>query len=376
MALKEKPSYAIVVAALVASIFVSLIAVLVAISIMWQRKDRTRPMYVSAPVLSSVSGLLAGLALLVLLPSAVDGLAIRGESSRVMLCFAMGPICMYFFHHVLLDHNCAAHQQEPPDQLAAPPSKKSFWKPQSCDNLACEECTAPCGGLTNFSPAPAPLLDAPRSATSPLARACALLLRVSAWAAHATLDGFMLGSGQSVGMVGATTLPVALCAVQDASSLVLGHLGRGDSQREALTSVLLLATCFPLGAGCALFLASSPSVALASDGLFYMRAFTAGIFLYMAVFEFSPPHPHGRLESLKRLLAFCAGLAMAWGAEAFEDAIVSSTAAERTAAADAAVAALGPAPHLDVNGHWARAAPPLQHAAMEAVAGALLPPAH
>ena len=53
-----------------------------------------------------------------------------------------------------------------------------------------------------------------------------------------------------------------------------------------------------------------------ADALLHVRAFVAGIFLYMAAFEFAPPHAHGRTQSLGRLGAFCAGLALAWLAEA------------------------------------------------------------
>ena len=369
MPLTRSPNSPVIFAALLSSVAVGLLGIVCGVTIMRQRKDRTRPLHVSAQLSSSISGLLAGLSLLVLLPSAVDGLETPNHSNRVMFCFALGPLSMYFFHHVLLGHNCSVNEVEAP-RNDLPPSKHTWWKPSEmgCDMTNCGECV-PESGLAANAPPSFPGKGA--SSFTPLTSVCTILLRVSAWAAHAILDGFMLGSAQSIAMVGATTIPVALCAMQDASTLVLGHLGRGDSQREALISVVLLAVCFPLGAACALCLASWPFAFAPPSGdvLLYLRAFTAGIFLYMAVFEFAPPHAHGRFESLRRLLAFALGLAVAWLAEALEDAVVSG-------ASPASAAALGPAPHLDTEGHWARAVPAMGPAVatlMQTGGEALLP---
>ena len=95
--------------------------------------------------------------------------------------------------------------------------------------------------------------------------------------------------------------------------------------------------------------------------LLHLKAFTAGIFLYMAIFEFGPPTPHGRLQSLRTLLAFCTGLALAWAAEAFEDAMATTAASPPYAAPHALV--------LDTDGHWAR----VTAAARSNIAKALTP---
>ena len=47
--------------------------------------------------------------------------------------------------------------------------------------------------------------------------------------------------------------------------------------------------------------------------------FVGGVFIYMATFELAPPHAHGRLSSLRYLLAFGGGLALMYLSEAVED---------------------------------------------------------
>ena len=63
-----------------------------------------------------------------------------------------------------------------------------------------------------------------------------------------------------------------------------------------------------------------------------LRAFAAGVFVYMAIFELAPPHAHGRGLSVRYLGAFAAGLALIVLSEAAENgaesSIFTATAAE------------------------------------------------
>jgi hypothetical protein len=77
---------------------------------------------------------------------------------------------------------------------------------------------------------------------------------------------------------------------QDATSLVLGHVARGDRTIDALASVAVVAACFPLGTLTALLLATHPipGAMPSSTAMYFVRALTAGMFLYMALFDFRP----------------------------------------------------------------------------------------
>ena len=355
------PSRHTAIAALCATWSTSLIVLMCAALVLRRRTRAT--LQVPPQVMAALSGLLVGLSLLVLLPTALEGLRKTATpEDRVLLSFAFGPVAMYFFHHVVLGHNCdhsgnGESQQQP-----------AWWQKKD-DCSGCETC-AP-AGAPGIAPGAAPMAlpPLPSRMTTPnaskCARACGIVLRVSAWAAHALLDGFMLGSAQSVGVVGALSLPVALCACQDATSLTLGHVARGEPAHEAIAAALILALCFPIGTISALILSHWPSAGMVSnDTLLHVRAFTAGIFLYMAIFEFSPPSAHGRYQSLGWLIAFCVGLSLAWAAEAFEDAMVES--------GTAALPLYAGPPHLDTSGHWVRDAPAMVGRGVDA--SALIPP--
>jgi len=87
------------------------------------------------------------------------------------------------------------------------------------------------------------------------------------------------------------------------------------SRRAIIASAACFGAGFPIGAGLLVALASSPSAARAALAL---PAVAAGLFLYMAVFEFAPPHAHGRKASLAQWLAFSSGVALAYATEALE----------------------------------------------------------
>lgn len=373
-----QPSNATSFVAVGSATAIGLLGLACGLQLIRQRSSNTKPLQISARLSAAISGLLAGLSLLVLLPSAMDSLHELGPGhrlDRVLLCYCLGMVFPYFFHHVVLGHSCAMHHaaDEPQDSTARPSQplwakqgggkKKSdgckpLWATQGgkkndgCSNDACYMCPD-----QNLTPDKAPPYPPSSSglASRVLSRAattCAVLLRVSAWAAHALLDGYMLGSAQSLSMVGAVALPVGLCAMQDSTSLVIGYLSRGETKREALASLLLLGACFPIGAGGAILLVRFPFAVGGAPHLatlLHLKAFTAGIFLYMAIFEFAPPTPHGRMQSLSALLAFCTGLALAWTAEAFEDTMATMATPPPYAASHALV--------LDTDGHWARVTP-------------------
>ena len=265
-------SNSIVVAALLSSTAVGLVCLLCGMHLLRRRGDGSRPMQVSANLKAALSGLLFGISLLVMLPSAMEGLHPNHKSDHVLFAFAIGPLCMFFFHHVVLGHNCAMHGGGHGGSAAnAAQQADAAWEKARedgtvCDDGSCDTCQPQAGlakaGLFTGRPQmclpivkPPPEAEAAPPPRFPrLAAACAVLLRVSAWVSHAMLDGFMIGSSQSVGMVCSIALPVALCATQDASSLVLGSVARGDAPREALSALLILAASFPIGAASALAL--------------------------------------------------------------------------------------------------------------------------
>ena len=235
---------------------------------------------------------------------------------------------------------------------------------------------------------------------------CAMLVRLAPWFAHALLDGWMLGCSHSVPLLLALALPVAVCACQDTASLVLGEAARssvgtcqgaGGEQRpqarsdggggglrtpgsvRAMRAVGVFATAFPMGTALALWLSRTTNASGAR--LLFLRALTAGAFLYMALCDFAPKgRPHGRRQALVWLAAFTVGLGAACLAEAFEDLMTSAVHAATTTSQDrggaaAAMMATGallpPAPPpLPAAGAEVKAAA----AALMAAAAQLLPP--
>ena len=70
--------------------------------------------------------------------------------------------------------------------------------------------------------------------------------------------------------------------------------------------------------------ALGPSAGADASTLVPLRAFAAGVFVYMSLFELAPPHAHGRLESLRFLCAFAVGMSLVFLSEAAESWAVGS----------------------------------------------------
>ena len=144
-------------------------------------------------------------------------------------------------------------------------------------------------------------------------RASAVCVRVCAWMLHAMIDGMVLASAPSTGVLLATTLPITFCAMQDVAAFTMAIARIGVSSRRALTVAAVALSCaFPTGAlvgHLALERASSETAVNVA------RAAVAGIFAYMALFELAPPHTHSRAANACYLLCFTCGAAMAYAAD-------------------------------------------------------------
>ena len=93
----------------------------------------------------------------------------------------------------------------------------------------------------------------------------------------------------------------------------------GRTRRQSANAVI--------GAYAPHLLAARPSV------VGRLRAFAAGLFLYMALFELAPPHAHGRVAALGHLIAFSAGLALVVVSETVEDIAVAGIVEDELSAA-------------------------------------------
>lgn len=192
----------------------------------------------SPPLASSVCGLLCGLSLLVMLPSAMEALEGHGRGHDHSLVVFVGAIVgMYFLHHVVLDHQCGAAallpQQQPKAKSEDGKSKRQGakppnpWQHEYANGMGeCGPCCQPVDEDPQQDEEGAPLLgtsgrtaaaDQPPWCLECCGRATAHAVRTGAWFAHALLDGAMLGASPSVAVLLATCVPVALCAVQVSS---------------------------------------------------------------------------------------------------------------------------------------------------------------
>ena len=398
-----------------------------------QRKDGRLP---AVPPLVSCGlvGLLLGLSLLVLLPSALDGLIDQGYTShRVLLTFSCGPILMHVLNNIVLNHNCCAEHpgadaelppalppyREPPiskgealdedleldigacepvdndegsvsggveedeaparrvDEEEEPAwlssaasdvgmpspvdsrpdlsaevdpeaagrrtadgmvsiasrrrgtSRQPQWLSKcSFGDLTCKggRCAHLGGGrFNNPARSPTPMPEGAAEALSGAVDVGSTLgstvVRLTPWFVHALLDGWMLGTSQTLSLLLALSLPVAICACQDTASLVLGETVRAaasaSASRSAMRAVAIFASAFPIGTALALWLSPAGGQ---NSRLLLLRALTAGAFLYMALVDFAPKErPHGRRQATLWLIAFLVGLGAACLAEAFED---------------------------------------------------------
>ena len=145
-----------------------------------------------------------------------------------------------------------------------------------------------------------------------------VLLQALPYTLHATIDGALLGSADSPLMLASLTFSVALCSVQDVGTIILSLSSTElpkelTQQRAVLATTLCFGIGFPLGTIVTLSLNTLP--------LIHVRAFAGGLFLFIALFELAPPHPCGRLSSLRFLVAFASGLIIAHLSETGESLI-------------------------------------------------------
>ena len=322
-ALGVAPALVVCVAAIIGALAVVLAAIVL-------RSGSRRLTTVPPVVKCLVSGLLAGLGLIVMLPSALEERPPGWTFERLLLVFSAAPLFMFFVHHVLLDH------QHGDDEHAQ-------CSDDACPDQTCLACDKHGGGISigfrpSFCPPVGTPLPGPKASDDSAPRgelqaACAqlltTLLRALPYTVHATLDGAVLSTATSVKMLLSLALPISLCTVQDVGVILGSQAARAVPSRATLAITALFGVGFPLGAGLALA-ATAASTGAASGptsveaALSPLRAFAGGVFLYLATFEIAPPHAHGRLPSLRYLLAFALGFGLVYLSEAMEDLGVSA----------------------------------------------------
>merc|ERR1712216_722621 len=129
--------------------------------------------------------------------------------------------------------------------------------------------------------------------------------------------GVLMGSSDQLAVLIPLSFAILICAIQDVAGLYIYFTARGATTRFVTISLVLFALSFPIGAGISMLIfRGSHENALVLDVL---RCVMAGLFVYMALFELTPPHAHGRLQNFKYFCAFGFGLASASLADVFED---------------------------------------------------------
>jgi hypothetical protein len=281
-----------------------------------------------------VSGLLLGLGLFVMLPSALGRLPPDETAAQhVMLIFVASIVAMFLVHHVLMDHQHGGPEHAPQGDIEGCPCASSNMSTpagraaggRSLFGLSTDKpkhCLPIKKALPNMSspllapPVPPPSTVPPPSVVlSGCASAATVLLRALPYTIHAFIDGATLGTSSSALMLVSLALPITLCAVQDVGTIIVNVTATGAGTRVALFTVACFALGFPLGTAATVALFAGADAASAFVPL---RACAAGVFIYMAIFEMAPPHSHGRLPSLKYVSAFCAGLLFILASEAAE----------------------------------------------------------
>merc|ERR1711920_191954 len=131
--------------------------------------------------------------------------------------------------------------------------------------------------------------------------------RLLAWMVHSFLDGIALGSCNSTGTLLPLALAMLVCTLQDTSAFC-ACLHRVSKLRFVIALVSFSLT-FLLGVVVSLW--SLRSASASPKALELARVIMAAFFVYMAIFEMSPPHTHARLRNFTYLLAFSLGVSIA-----------------------------------------------------------------
>jgi len=322
------------------------------------------------PVLASfVGGILIGIGLLVLLPEGAEELHERHgwPMNRVLLLFIGSASSLFLLEHCVLGHEHAPLPSAPKlaslDATAAlePAPGLSSTAPQALQCEPCEEVPAdalpavtfaittkqrrqrkvliggtPGGeiGITMSGQLPcecceeSSMLESDDVSRKWLAQAicprtpralAALRLaseaaRLLAWMVHTFLDGIALGSCSSAGSLPPLALAMLVCTLQDTSAFCACL--RRVSQCYSLVALVSFSLTFSLGVVVSLWSlrlgGASPRV------LEVARVVMAAFFVYMAIFEMSPPHTHARLRNFTYLLAFVIGVSVAASTDVLE----------------------------------------------------------
>ena len=243
-------------------------------------------------LLAFASGLLIGIAFFDIMPDATLELQEHGWSTRgPHLLVIAGGLLVHFVDHVVITHShgeTAAHDKHHHQEASSLMSANATGK-AVC--VSCEPCE------------PEPTATACDESLQPIV----LLLRLLAWFTHAFFDGIMVASADSVRSLLAITLSVALCSLIDVGILVHQLKGLGTSNRATFGAVGTFGLGFPVGALVTLQISMTGSVSV-----YVVRMLTAGIFIYMAIFEMAPPHTHGRVNNLVAFLPFVTGAMTAY----------------------------------------------------------------
>lgn len=306
---------------LVVAVCIGASAILLA-AVVLRSSSRQRLLSVPATARCFVSGLLFGLGMLVMLPSALDALPQLGgstSSQQVVLYFIGAAFLMFCVNHVLLEHQHGdAHGHAAAD----------------ADIESCESCPAaagvkaklqfglrpahcpPCKKPAHCPPVRTPLTTSGSQGAATVADVLSVLLRAAPWTIHALIDGATLGTAQSTMVAIALAVCIALCSVQDVGTILVNAAANGATHRATLCTIALFAAGFPLGSLLTVALVSAHNAAAV---LVPLHAGAGGIFLYMALFELAPPHAHGRCTNLRYCLAFASGVLLVLLSEAAEE---------------------------------------------------------
>ena len=263
-----------------------------------------------------VSGLLSGLGLIAMLPSALKERPPGWSYEHILLLFCAAPLFMFFVHHVVLDHQHIGDDQH----------QHQHAKDSDSLDCACEPPKTTFGRRPTFCPPvgqlPGPGPPNPKHLQARCAELVTVLLRALPYTIHAILDGAILSTANSSKILVSLAIPISLCVIQDIGTITMNLAARRVSWRIMLFTTILFGVGFPIGAALGVVAASKVSGSdpgSVETALSPLRAFAGGVFIYMATFELAPPHAHGRLSSLRYLLAFGGGLALVYLSEAVED---------------------------------------------------------
>ena len=231
-------------------------------------------------VLCSVTGLLIGIAMLVVLPQAFESLLTKElwPAERIFALFISAPLIMFFLEHVIIDHqhvhgtgtvpvagaegehtvhdeNCDHGPNIPyAMRFDGKSSESTPLKPgaqASTERFEEFGYRQPLSKHTSAFHRPGPIVlgkvPHPRAlAARPLRR---MLLRLWAWMMHAMLDGVLIGTADQLAVLMPLSFAILICAIQDVAGLYIYLTARGATRNFVAIALVLFALSFPIGAG-------------------------------------------------------------------------------------------------------------------------------